>query len=110
MDRAGKEGLPCSSSCAVLYDAHVTHRKQNQKISDDDYTKEMAQKRTEALAHLKAAATDTNFAEAKAKRDELKDAIAEVERRYTLYRKIPYEKDAHDVGDAEELAFRGWPP
>lgn len=36
-------------------------------------------------------------------------AIAEVERRYTLYRNIPYEADAHEVGDAAEQAFEGWP-
>ena len=42
-------------------------------------------------------------------RDELKAAIVEVERRYTLYRNIPYEADAHEVGDAAEQAFKGWP-
>jgi hypothetical protein len=32
-----------------------------------------------------------------------------VETHYPLYRAIPYEADAHEVGDAAEQAFRGWP-
>lgn len=43
------------------------------------------------------------------KRNALRAQIIEVERLYTLYRNIPYEADAHEVGDAAEQALRGWP-
>lgn len=95
-----------------MYKATVTEGAVNQKISDDDYTKEMEEARKKAvtsLTALKAAATEPNINDATAKRDTLKAAIAEVERRYTLYRNIPYEFDAHEVGDAAEEAFKGWP-
>jgi hypothetical protein len=96
-----------------MYKAMVTDEAANQKISDDDYTKEMKDARDEAiksLAKLKAAANATTLADAAQKRDTLKAAIAEVEKRYTDYRNIPYEADAHEVGDAAEQAFLGWPP
>jgi hypothetical protein len=95
-----------------MYKANVTDGATNQRISDDDYLKEMEDKRKEsglALQALKAAITSQTIAAATTKRDELKAAIAEVERRYTLYRNIPYEADAHEVGDAAEQAFKGWP-
>ena len=95
-----------------MYKANVTDGTTNQQISDDDYLPEMAAKRDEArtaLNELKAKITSATLATATTKRDELKAAIAEVERRYTLYRNIPYEADAHEVGDAAEQAFKGWP-
>jgi hypothetical protein len=94
-----------------MYKANVTDGAKNQHISDDDYLKEMGDKREEsrlALEALKAAITTQTLAKATTKRDELKAAVAEVERRYTLYRNIPYEADAHEVGDAAEQAFKGW--
>ncbi|HEX7334518.1 MAG TPA: DUF4157 domain-containing protein [Pyrinomonadaceae bacterium] len=96
-----------------MFKAMVTDDVANQKISDDDYTREMKDARDEAiksLAKLKAAANAATLADATAKRDTLKAAIAEVEKRYTDYRNIPYEADAHEVGDAAEQAFLGWPP
>jgi hypothetical protein len=95
-----------------MHKAMVTDKAANQRISDDDYTAEMATARAEAitsLAALKASTTTATIMDATAKRDKLKAAIAEVERRYTLYRNIPYEADAHEVGDAAEQAFKGWP-
>ena len=95
-----------------MYKSMVTEGAANQTISDDDYTKEMETARVAAvtsLAALKAAATAATIADATTKRDTLKAAIAEVEKRYTLYRNIPYEADAHEVGDAAEQAFKGWP-
>lgn len=95
-----------------MYKANVTDGTKNQQISNDDYLKEMADKRDEtkvALQALKAKIASQTIAAATTKRDELKAAIAEVERRYTLYRNIPYEADAHEVGDAAEQAFKGWP-
>lgn len=95
-----------------MYNANVTDGGANQQISDDDYLPEMKVKRTEAeaaLTDLKATPDASTIAKATTKRDELKAAIAEVERRYTLYRNIPYEADAHEVGDAAEQAFKGWP-
>jgi hypothetical protein len=95
-----------------MYKAMITEGGINQAISDDDYTKEMKDARDKAitsLATLKGAHTDANISDSEAKRDTLKAAIAEVERRYTLYRNIPYEANAHEVGDAAEQAFKGWP-
>jgi hypothetical protein len=95
-----------------MYKAHVTEKAANQKISDDDYMKEMGEAREAAiksLAALKAKATAATIADATLKRTTLEAAIAEVEKRYTLYRNIPYEADAHEVGDAAEQAFKGWP-
>lgn len=97
---------------AEMYKANVTDGAANQQISDDDYLTEMKDKRDEAkaaLAALKLKADAGTISTATTKRDELKAAIAEVERRYTLYRNIPYEADAHEVGDAAEQAFKGWP-
>jgi hypothetical protein len=96
----------------AMHQAGVTDAAANQHISDDDFTSEMAVARTEAiasLAALKANATDATVAAATAKKTKLQAAILEVERRYTLYRNIPYEADAHEVGDAAEQAFKGWP-
>jgi hypothetical protein len=98
-----------------MYKAHVTEGTLNQQISDDvkNYIEnELATARAEAtksLAALNSSATAGAVADATAKRDALKAAIAEVERRYSLYRNIPYEADAHEVGDAAEQAFKGWP-
>ncbi|HET7503119.1 MAG TPA: hypothetical protein VFK02_18990, partial [Kofleriaceae bacterium] len=95
-----------------MFQANVTDGAKNQKISDDDYLKEMEAKRDEAkkaLKALKANITAATLTDATTKRDELKAAIAEVEKRYTDYRNIPYEADAHEVGDAAEQAFKGWP-
>lgn len=97
-----------SSSTTALHEA----RHAEQAFLGARYLTEMKQKRDEAkaaLAALKAKADAGTIAAATTKRDELKAAIAEVERRYTLYRNIPYEADAHEVGDAAEQAFKGWP-
>ncbi|HKP84438.1 MAG TPA: hypothetical protein VJT69_20650 [Pyrinomonadaceae bacterium] len=68
---------------------------------------------------MKATTNAATLADAAQKRDTLKAAIAEVEKRYTDYRNIPYEADAHEVGDAAEQVFgdykrmsteRGQPP
>lgn len=99
-----------------MFDAGVAQhpRDTNQKISDNVVRgwKEMAQKRKaakKALGKLKRDENAGTMSAAKTARDELKASVAEVERRYTLYRNIPYEADAHEVGDAEEQAFLGWP-
>jgi hypothetical protein len=95
-----------------MFQATVTDSAKNQAISDDDGIAEMAVMRAEAqvaLTNLQAGATATTIAEATAKRDALRAQILVVEQKYTLYRNIPYEADAHEVGDAAELAFKGWP-
>jgi Domain of unknown function (DUF4157) len=91
-----------------MYQANVTDGPRNQQISDDDYLAEMKDAREEAEEarnDLLDTPNDSTIATATTRRDQLKAAIAEVERRYTLYRNIPYEADAHDVGDAAGLAF-----
>ncbi len=95
-----------------MFQAMVTDGAANQKIESDDGWAEMATMRTGAIAKLtalKANATAATLADAKAANNELKAQIAEVERRYTLYRNIPFEADAHEVGDAAEQAYGNWP-
>lgn len=95
-----------------MYQAEVTEGAVNQKIESDDGLAEMATKRTDAigkLTALKGTASAATIADAKSANNDLKAQIAEVERRYTLYRNIPFEADAHEVGDAAEQAYKGWP-
>jgi hypothetical protein len=95
-----------------MFDAMVTFGAANQAISDDDGIRELAVRKGEAetaLLLLNAAPAADTLSDAIAKRNALRAQIIEVERRYTLYRNIPYEADAHEVGDAAEQAFKGWP-
>ncbi len=94
-----------------IYQANTTDRVSNQIVSNDDGWTEMADLRKEAqkaLQKLNQGATSTAVAEAQQAFNALKTQITVVEQKYTLYRRIPYEADAHEVGDAAELAFRGW--
>lgn len=91
--------------------AVVTDGRANQAISNNDGLAELETRRTAALtalAALRANPTPQAIANAERERDALRAQIAEVRRLYTLYRNIPYEADAHEVGDAAEQAFRGW--
>ena len=95
-----------------MYQANVTDAAKNQAISNDDGLEDLAKIRKEAeiaLHNLKARATMQTIAAALTKRDALRRQITVVEQKYTLYRNIPYEADAHEVGDAAEQAFKGWP-
>jgi hypothetical protein len=97
-----------------MYQAHVTDGDKNQTISDDtdDAIKELNNRRFAAqssLRNLNSSASSATISDAKAKRDALRAQITEVEKRYALYRKIPYEADAHEVGDAAGLAFKMTP-
>jgi hypothetical protein len=92
--------------------AMITDGPANQAISNDDGLKELEQKRKEAqviLKDLNAAQNKQNIDAAVAKIEDLRKQIVVVEQKYTLYRNIPYEADAHEVGDAAEQAFKGWP-
>ena len=60
------------------------------------------------LKNLRSVPTAKTIAEAIARRDALKAQIAVIEQKYTLYRNIPNEADAHEVGDAAKQAFDGW--
>ncbi|HEY2990878.1 MAG TPA: DUF4157 domain-containing protein [Candidatus Binatia bacterium] len=96
-----------------MFQAHVTDKEANVKISQDTGWADLDVKRAAAeaaLRNLTAFPHSRAIAEATAKRDELKAQILVVEQKYTLYRNIPYEADAHEVGDAAEEAFKGWPP
>jgi hypothetical protein len=64
---------------------------------------------TDAADKLDAKATPSTIAKARQERTALKQEVAKVEKQYSLYRAVPQEADAHEVGDAEEQAFRGWP-
>ncbi len=61
-----------------------------------------------AYSALAKAVTPARVAAAARARDALKAAIIEVYRGYLAYRGVPSEADAHEVGDAAELAFQGW--
>jgi hypothetical protein len=97
---------------SAMFSATVTNRATNQAISDDDGIDDLKVRKAEAeaaLATLNRRVTQTSFDNAVAKRDALRFQIIYVETHYPLYRAIPYEADAHEVGDAAEQAFRGWP-
>ena len=92
--------------------AMVTDRAANQAISDDDGLADLAIKRKaaqDALITLNAVPVEKNIDVATAKGEDLRRQITVVEEKYTQYRNIPYEADAHEVGDAAEQAFRGGP-
>lgn len=116
-DKAVKEKFDAKTDKATvdrgkrMFQATVTDRAKNQAISDDDGLAELAVKRTEAetaLTNLKAQATTQTIAQATTNRDALRAQITVVEQKYTLYRNILYEADAHEVGDAAEQAYKGW--
>lgn len=91
-----------------MHKAWVTEGVKNQKITDEDYLKEMKQARKNAEAarrELLESPSQGTIEAALQAHQELADAIDEMKRRYLLYRNIPYEKDAHEVGDAAESAF-----
>jgi hypothetical protein len=99
---------------AQMFDANVTHGTSNQAISDAvtaSITKlDAARLDAEtAVKALDASETPKTIADARVARDALRSQIASVEQSYKGYRNIPYEADAHEVGDAEEQAFKGWP-
>jgi hypothetical protein len=95
-----------------MHQAMVTDGTKNQSISNDDGLPKMATLRSEASLALNDFVnkpTAQSESSLRAKRDALRSQIAEVERLYTLYRNIPYEADAHEVGDAAEEAFKVTP-
>lgn len=91
----------------AMYDANVTNGEANQAISDDHGLPEMATARSAALRAFRAlrVVTSQTISAASLARTQLRQAIAVVEQRYTDYRNLPYEADAHEVGDAVGLAF-----
>lgn len=94
-----------------MFKAMITEGALNQAISNDDGIDDLNALRGEAdtaLKNLRSVPTAKTIAEATAKRDALQAQIIVVEQKYTPYRNIPYEADAHEVGDAAELAFKGW--
>ncbi|MEP7219673.1 MAG: hypothetical protein ABI876_12195 [Bacteroidota bacterium] len=94
-----------------MFQAMVTDGVANQAISDDDGWALMATMRSDAISalmKLRIKPGPVTMADAEAKRDALKAQIKVVEDKYALYRRIPYEADAHEVGDAAEQAFMRW--
>jgi hypothetical protein len=97
-----------------MFGALVTDERSNQKTSDNatlaikalDAARSQA---SAALARLKTTENPATIAAATVKRDALVAKIADVESKYKLYRNIPYEADAHEVGDAAQEAFKALP-
>jgi hypothetical protein len=86
---------------------------EGQRITDETQRQYLTlrQRRTEAqtaLSALRTRVTPQRYSDAVAARNALRDQLARTERFYEQYRSIPYESDAHEVGDMAELAFRGW--
>jgi hypothetical protein len=97
-----------------MNESTVTQAPQNQAATQDVEVaiKDLDTKRGEAqtaLQALKANPTARIIADGTAKRDALRAQIAVVEQKYGLYRRIPHEADAHEVGDAASEAFKRWP-
>jgi hypothetical protein len=96
-----------------MHKSMVTDGATNQTTTDDMFVglKLLADRKKEAetaLAALKTNSDSATISAGEAARDALKAQIADVEKRYHAYRNIPHEADAHEVGDAAELAFKGW--
>ncbi|MFP5247380.1 MAG: DUF4157 domain-containing protein [Thermoanaerobaculia bacterium] len=97
----------------AMFSAHVTNDDKNQKTSDlsHEAITDLPKKRVAAMAALQKLRnnlTDAGIREATPARDALRDQIKLIEERYPKYRAIPYEADAHEVGNAVGLAFRNW--
>jgi hypothetical protein len=103
-----------SSLGQAMFQSMVTNRDANQATTGDslaaidklDSRRELAKI---ALTTLQQSATPENVSDARQACEDLKAQITVVEQKYSLYRAIPHEADAHEVGDAEEQAFKGWP-
>ena len=77
----------------------------------DPALEDMKDKRAKAetaRTALAKAVTSAAVTAAEQARDALKAAITELHKAYVAYRGVPSEADAHEVGDAAELAFKGW--
>jgi Domain of unknown function (DUF4157) len=99
---------------ARMFTSKITDGASNQTISDavDDRIAELdvsRQKAETAVKALDAGETPKTTADARAASDDLRAKVAAVEQAYKGYRNIPHEADAHEVGDAEQQAFQGWP-
>jgi hypothetical protein len=82
-----------------------------ERAVDDEIDKTLVSVRanaTAALTALQAKATPATIADAQAKRRALRQEITKVEQRYADYRAIPFEVDAHQVGEAENQTFKEW--
>ena len=93
-----------------MYDAFVIKGKENQKTSDDCYSAMLKMKSAETEADKAKKALNTNptyatYADLETKRKNLEAATLEFKRLYELYLKIPYEAEAHAVGDLAKLVF-----
>ena len=95
-----------------MFKAMVTDGTKNQQISNKDGWEEMKIIRAEAvtaLNNLYDGEWEGTIKAAHAGLAKLKAQIKTVEALYTKYRNIPYEADAHEVGDAAEVAFEQKP-
>jgi len=96
-----------------MFKAFVTNEAASRTAAGqlDPARDEMKDKRTKAesaLTSLTTTVTSTAVATAEKARDALSASITAVEKAYASYRAVAYEADAHEVGDAAELAFKGW--
>jgi hypothetical protein len=95
-----------------MFQAMVTDQKANSESVGKDERPELNKRRFTAqiaLAALQRSSTREDMTRAKEAKDALVKQITAVEQWYERYRSLPEEADAHEVGDAAEQAFRGWP-
>lgn len=91
-----------------MYQATITDYDQNRKINKDNGYVELEQRRADAVAARDRLASEPTVANLEPAREAvrgLRTAMVDVEEKYDRYRAMPHEADAHEVGDAEHLAF-----
>jgi len=92
-----------------MYEAMVTRGQRFQSITDRlkfDKLEKRAGLANKALEKLNAKENSSTLASARYQLDALQKEILRVETLYGAYRDIPYEVDAHEVGDAAEEGFK----
>jgi hypothetical protein len=95
----------------AMFEAEATHRTKNLDIEAVVATRRnelnAANARCAAcVATLRAHPNTTNMLETVQAREEMRAAVAAYSKAYRDYRNIPFEADAHQVGDTAALAFR----
>jgi len=94
----------------AMFDAEVTHRTTNMNLElvVDATRKDLIAKNdacAAAVAKLRASPASAQMAATTKARDAMRAAVTAYSDAYRDYRQIPFEADAHEVGDAAAVAF-----
>ena len=107
-----KTATPAELAFATaMFDAEATHGAQNMKLEAaiQDRSKDLVAKNAAcaaAVAQLRKSPTAAQMTATTKARDEMRAAVTAYTDAYRDYRGIPFEADAHEVGDAAVVAFR----